>query len=61
MGRIFKYYLGAQIPLNVSVIHIPRRTLGNAAPHINNDKNLAITVETPLASARAVSLCAVFG
>ena len=44
MGRIFKYYLGAQILLNVSVIHIPTRTLGNAAPHINNDKNLAIAV-----------------
>lgn len=37
MGRIFKYYLGAQTLLNVSVIHIPTRTLGNAALHINND------------------------
>lgn len=44
MGRTFKYYLGAQILLNVSVIHIPTRTLGNAALHINNDKKLAIAV-----------------
>lgn len=44
MGRIFKYYLGAQILLNVSVIHIPARTLGNAAPHVNNDKKLSLAV-----------------
>lgn len=44
MGRIFKYYLGAQILLNVTVIHFPTRTLGNAALHVYNDKKLAIAV-----------------
>lgn len=44
MGRIFKYYLGAQTLLNVSMIHIPTTTLGNAALHINNHKKLAMAV-----------------
>lgn len=44
MDRIFKYYLGSQILLNVSVIHIPTRTLGSAAPHINNAKKLSVAV-----------------